>query len=107
MTTRTPHLERQHPVTVSDGPVDLDELQRLAFNQTFATHGFDWYWDRETFASLSRVGNVKRQLDEYGFRTGDLLTYDQLVELHTDVSRRLGELVLDLRTEQADRAWVA
>ncbi len=106
MTYQTPVAERERR-NACVGPIAIDELQRLAFNETFAAHGYDWYWDRDTFESLSRVGNVKQQLDEYGFRTGDLLTYDKLVELHLEVSRRVGELVLDLRTEQADRAWVA
>ena len=103
----TPQTLLNATVPHPEGLVALDELQRLAFNQTFIAHGMNWHWDRETFESLSRVGGGKRQLDEYGFRTGDLLTYEQLVTLHADVSRRLGELVLDLRNDQADRAWVA
>ena len=65
----------------TDSMVDLVERERIAVNETFAAHGLAWNWSPEVHNSLRRVGGIKRQFDEYGFRTGDLLTYQQLVLL--------------------------
>lgn len=87
--------------------IDLIEIERRAINETFASLGRDWFWDADTHGSLRRVGDVKKQLDEYGCRTGELLSYEQIVQLHDEVTRRLGALVLSRGSEQPDQAWVA
>ena len=40
---------------------DTSELQRDAFNRSFAEHGLDWHWDREGYrAELGRAGGRDR-----------------------------------------------
>lgn len=91
----------------TDSMVDLVERERIAVNETFAAHGLAWNWSPEVHNSLRRVGGIKRQFDEYGFRTGDLLTYQQLVLLEADVIRRVDTAVVDVRSAYLDEAWVA
>ena len=50
---------------------------------------------------------MKQQIDEFGCRTGELLTYGQLLELHDDVARRLGAMILGNDSKEPDEAWVA
>lgn len=87
--------------------IELIELERCALNEAFAANGHDWFWDVDTHTSLRRVGDVKRQIDEFGCRTGELLTYGQLLELHDDVARRLGAMILGNDSKEPDEAWVA
>lgn len=101
--TVSPHDTNQ----IETSNYTLAELERRACNEFFAAQGLDWFWTEETHASLRRVGSIKRQLDEYGFRTGDLLTFDQLVDFEREIQRRLDSSAVDIRAEQADAAWVA
>ncbi len=87
--------------------INLVELERCALNEALAASGLDWFWDSDTHASLRCIGGVKRQLDEYGCRMGELLNYEQLVELHDDVVRRMESRILSRISKQVDRAWVA
>lgn len=87
--------------------VDAAEIERLALNDTFASRNLGWRWDASTHESLRRVGSLKRQLDEYGFRTGELLTYEQLVSLEQEVERRISEMMLEVDPKQPHEAWVA
>lgn len=87
--------------------LDLVEVERCALNETFRASGLNWCWDQETHASLRRVGDRKRQIDEYGCRTGELVTYEQLMELHQEAERRVEAMVLTATSEHPEQASVA
>ncbi len=51
--------------------VDTSELQRRAFNESFAAHGLDWNWSRDEYQSMLGSNGGAARIAEYAQRRGD------------------------------------
>jgi HAD superfamily hydrolase (TIGR01509 family) len=51
--------------------VDTSELQRRAFNESFAAHGLDWNWSREEYVSMLGSNGGARRIADYAQSRGD------------------------------------
>ena len=49
---------------------DTSEVQRRAFNQAFATHGLDWEWSREDYASMLGSNGGADRIAEFARKNG-------------------------------------
>ncbi|WP_179380129.1 HAD-IA family hydrolase [Jannaschia marina] len=50
---------------------ETSELQRRAFNLTFAAADLDWIWDRETYRRLLALPGGRERIARYAAATGD------------------------------------
>jgi HAD superfamily hydrolase (TIGR01509 family) len=51
--------------------VDTSELQRRAFNESFARHGLDWNWSREEYVSMLGSNGGAQRIADYAQSRGD------------------------------------
>ncbi len=51
--------------------VDTSELQRRAFNESFAAHGLDWNWSREEYVAMLGSNGGAQRIAEYAQSRGD------------------------------------
>ena len=51
--------------------VDTSELQRRAFNESFAAHGLDWNWSREEYVSMLGSNGGAQRIADYAQSRGD------------------------------------
>ena len=49
---------------------DTSELQRDAFNRSFAAHGLDWHWDQESYRVMLAGSGGKDRVAEYARSLG-------------------------------------
>jgi len=76
-----------------DSLVDTSELELRAHNDVFARFDLDWNWSHDTMASLRPLPSRMARIDEYGFRSGDLLSHHVLVDLHDEVQQTYAEAI--------------
>ena len=51
--------------------VDTSELQRRAFNESFAAHGLDWNWSREEYVAMLGSNGGAQRIADYAQSRGD------------------------------------
>ena len=70
--------------------VDTSELQRRAFNESFETHGLDWNWAREEYASMLGSNGGAQRIADYADARGETV---DAVAVHATKSRIFQELL--------------
>lgn len=51
--------------------VDTSELQRRAFNESFAAHGLDWNWSRQEYVAMLGSNGGAQRIADYAQSRGD------------------------------------
>ena len=51
--------------------VETSELQRQAFNESFAEHGLDWHWDQASYQGLLSLGGGDNRISSYAKSQGE------------------------------------
>ena len=65
--------------------VETSELQRQAFNDSFAEHGLGWHWDQATYQGLLSLGGGDNRIASYAQSQGE--TVDARALHHTKTQR--------------------
>lgn len=72
---------------------ETEELHRRAFNETFAAHGYDWYWSRDLYGRLLKVTGGKERLRVWMDDIGRAATDRDLSALHGEKTERFVALL--------------
>ncbi len=79
---------------------DTEETHRLAFNETFAKYGLDWYWSPEQYIRLLAISGGRERIRRYA-RThprpgyAHLSDEDLAGELHHDKTERYARMLVE------------
>jgi len=79
---------------------DTEEVHRLAFNETFAKFGLDWYWSPELYIKLLAIsgGNerIRRYALEHPCPAYSILSTEALaLKLHRDKTERYARMLVE------------
>ena len=83
--------------------VDTSELQRRAFNESFAAHDLDWNWSREDYRSMLGSNGGADRISEYAASKNQTVDAAAVHSTKSEIFQRLiGETGVQTRPGVAD-----
>lgn len=67
--------------------VDVSELQRDAFNESFKAHGLDWNWSQDEYKELLRESGGEKRIGEFAKERGEDVDASAVYETKSEIFR--------------------
>ncbi|CUH64384.1 Phosphorylated carbohydrates phosphatase [Thalassovita gelatinovora] len=72
---------------------ETEDLHRQAFNDTFASEGLTWNWNRDTYRDLLKTTGGKERMRAHADKHNIAFTAEDAAQLHAIKTRRYADLV--------------